>query len=126
MKEKRVTFCFIKLNVSPKSLREEWILCAKVGSLLSKLIFSHYASHWSRSHEIVKKIKHEIITKNWTYEMPHELPSDLGLWKWGVLKVVYLSFHWLNDSWTRRFELVTHKLEPVTHEFEIVDLNSHI
>ena len=30
-------------------------------------------------------------------------------------KVVYLSFYWLNDSWTREFELIT-----------LVDLNSYI
>ena len=43
-----------------------------------------------------------------------------------------MSFHWLNDSWTRGFELatrgfelVTRKVELVTHELELVDLNSH-
>ena len=58
---------------------------------------------------------------------------------------VYLSFPWLNDSWTcgfelvtrgfklgtrrcnlvtHRFELATRKVGLVTHEFELVDLNS--
>ena len=53
-------------------------------------------------------------------------------------KAVYLSFHWLNDSWTRGFELVTRgfklvtrgfeivtrKVELLTREFEIMGLNS--
>ena len=59
---------------------------------------------------------------------------------------VYLSLHWLNDSWTYGFELVTRgfelvtrgfklvtpgfelvtrKVELVTRQFELVDLNSH-
>ena len=59
---------------------------------------------------------------------------------------VNLSFHWVNDSGTRRFELVTcesqlvtrklelltngfqlvtHKFELATREFELVDLNSY-
>ena len=25
------------------------------------------------------KVKHEIITRNWSYELPHELSNDLAL-----------------------------------------------
>ena len=57
MKEKWVTFCFIKLNAkaSPKSSGEEWLFFIEVRSLLSKLILTHVASCWSSSHEIVEK-----------------------------------------------------------------------
>ena len=40
------------------------------------------------------------------------------------VKGVYLSFHLLNDSWTRGFELVTRGFELVTCEFELMDLIS--
>ena len=43
------------------------------------------------------------------------------------LKIIYLSFHWFNDSWTcghelvtRGFELVTRGFENVTPGFELV------
>ena len=36
-------------------LRKGWIFCAEVRSFLSKLIFTHFVSYWSRSHEIVEK-----------------------------------------------------------------------
>ena len=40
-----------------KIIGEGWLFCAKVRSLLSKLIFTHNASCWSCSHEIVEKEK---------------------------------------------------------------------
>ena len=57
MKEKCVTFCFIKFNgkIAPKSSVEGWLFRAEVRSLLSKLIFTHFVSCWSCSHEIVEK-----------------------------------------------------------------------
>ena len=57
MKEKCVTFCFIKLNAkaSPKSSGEVWFFCAEVRSLFLKVIFTHFVSYWCRSHEIVEK-----------------------------------------------------------------------
>ena len=57
MKEKCVTFCFVKLNakVSPKSSGGGGLVCAEVRSLLLKLIFTHPVSSWSHSHEIVEK-----------------------------------------------------------------------
>ena len=75
---KCVTFCFITVyaKVSPKSSREGWVFYIEVRSLYWKLIFTHFVSCWNRSHEIMKKVKHEIITRNWTYELLQELPSD--------------------------------------------------
>ena len=53
MKEKCVILCFIKLHakVYPKSLGEEWLF----GPEARKLIFTHIASCWSGTHEIVEK-----------------------------------------------------------------------
>ena len=55
MKEKWVTFCFIKLNanISPENSREGWLFCTEVRSLLSNLIFTHIVSCESPSPEIV-------------------------------------------------------------------------
>ena len=39
--------------------------------------------------------------------------------KWGNFKAVYLSFYWLNDLWTRGFELVTLGSELVSLGFEL-------
>ena len=44
--------------------------------------------------------------------------------KWGNFKAAYLNFHWLNDSWTCGFELVTRGFELVIREFELVASNS--
>ena len=35
------------------------------------------------------------------------------------LKAAYLSFHWLNDSWTRGFELVTRGFELLLLNFKL-------
>ena len=55
-------------------------------------------------------------------DLPHKLRDDLRI------KAVYLTFHWLNDSWTHGFEIVTHGFELITRGFEIylVDLNSQL
>ena len=52
-----IIFCFIEFStkVSPNSSRGGWLFYAEVRSLLSKIIFTHFVSCWSRSHEIVKK-----------------------------------------------------------------------
>ena len=60
--------------------------------------------------------------------MPRELPDDLRLRisKWGhfwsedIFEVVFLSFYWLNDSWTRGFKVATCGFELVTRGFEFV------
>ena len=80
MKEQCVTFCFIKLDakVSPISSGKEWLFCAELSSLLSKLIFTHIVSCWSSIHETVGK-KHEIIIRNWTDELSHKLSNNLRI-----------------------------------------------
>ena len=52
MKEKYVSFFFIKLNakVSPKSSGEGWHFCSEVRSLVSKLLFTHIVSGDKWSH----------------------------------------------------------------------------
>ena len=40
--------------------------------------------------------------------------------KWGHFKAVFLSFHWLNDSGTRGFELITRGFELITRGFKLV------
>ena len=101
MKEKCVTFCFITLNakISQKSLVEGWVFFAEVRSLPSKFIFTHFVSCWNR---IAKQFK------------------TLDPRKWEYMKAIYLSFNWVNYSWTRGFELVTRGFGLVTHEFELV------
>ena len=43
-----------------------------------------------------------------------------SLTKLGTFKPIYLNFHWLNDSWTRGFELVTRGFKLVTRGLELV------
>ena len=69
------------------------------------------------------KIKLEIIARNWMYELLHELPNDLRiriLWNEKIKKALYFSFHRLNDSWTHEFELVSYGFELVTCKVELV------
>ena len=53
-------------------------------------------------------------------ELVHHFLNHLRLRIWWGFKGLYLSFSWLNDSWTRRFEIVTHKFKFVTSELELV------
>ena len=114
MKEKCAKFCFIKLNANR-------FLQIHLGnmSLLSKLIFTHIVSCWSRSHEIVEKQNTKLSPE--TERTSHELPNDLRFRILGnEQKIVYLSFHWLNYSWTREFELVTRGFELRTSILELI------
>ena len=43
--------------------------------------------------------------------------------KWADFKASYLSFHWLNDSWTHEFELVSCGFELITCGIELI---SHV
>ena len=56
MKEKWVTFCFIKSNakVSLKLSGEGWLSCAEVRSLLPKLVLTHFVPCLNHRHEIVE------------------------------------------------------------------------
>ena len=69
-----------------------WLFCGECRSLLSKLMFT--------DSRIAEQFRNYDLTK------------------WGTFKVVYLGFHWFNDS--RGFELVTRWLELVTRGFEIL------
>ena len=53
------------------------------------------------------------------YELPQWFKT-YDLWKWGNFEAVYLRFHWLNDSWTCGFELITSEFELVTHGFDLI------
>ena len=70
--------------------------------------------------------KQEIITRNWTYELPHELPNNLGLkilgneellrvFTWFFIDLLIRGF----EVVTRGFELVTRGFKPVTHGVEL-------
>ena len=58
MKEKSVTFCFLKSKAKEKGnfskiIGEGGLFCGEFRSLLSKLMFTHSASCWSCSHGVV-------------------------------------------------------------------------
>ena len=74
MKEQCVTFCFIKLDakVSPISSGKEWLFCAELSSLLSKLIFTHIVSCWSSIHETVGK-----KTRNYNQKLNGRVASQI-------------------------------------------------
>ena len=60
----------------------------------------------------------------WTYELPHELPSNLGLMIVGNEELLRL-FTWVFIGlMICGFELVTRELELVTCGFRLVDSNS--
>ena len=44
-------------------------------------------------------VKQDIITRNWTYKLPHKLPNNLGLMVLGNEELLRL-FNWLLNSWT--------------------------
>ena len=142
MKEKCVTFRFINFNakVSPNSSgrvtspQRSYVSSFKVNIYSLCFLLKPYLCNSG-------KVKHEIITRNWKYDLPHKLPKHLSFRILGNEE----NFHWLNNSWTRGFELATRRFELVTrgfelltrrfelptsefklvtHEFELADLNS--
>ena len=62
-----------------KTIGEEWLFCAEVRSLLSKLIFTHIASCWSRSHEKMEKQNTRLSPDT---EWKTRLPQTLVYWIW--------------------------------------------
>ena len=115
MKEKSVTFCFLKLKPKEKPnffkiIGRGWLFCGKFWSLLSKLMFTHSDSCWK-----------------WTYELPHELRNNLGLTilrneellrllTWVFIDLMIRGLELV----TRGFELVNCGLELVTRGFELL------
>ena len=47
-------------------------------------------------------VKPEIITRNWTYKLPHKLPNNLGFMVLGNEEHLRL-FSWLLNSWTNNY-----------------------
>ena len=143
MKEKSVTFCFLKLKAKEKAnfskiIGEGWLFCGKFRSLLSKLMFYHSCSCRSRSHGVVETRDYH---QNWTYNLPHELPNNLGLTilrnekvlrqlTWVFIDLMIRGFELVTRGFglvicgfefaTRGLELVTRRLELVTLGFELV------
>ena len=60
------------------------------------------------------------------YKLLHKLPNDLRLRILANFKADYLIFHWLNDSWTCGFELVTRGFELVNRKIELVTRGSEV
>ena len=104
MKEKSVTFCFLKLKV----------FCGKFTSLLSKLTFTHPASCWSHSQKIRK-------TKTLSPETERTIASRIAeLLRLMVFRNEELLklFTWVfTDLMIRGFELITCRFELVTRKF---------
>ena len=123
MKEKCVTFCFIKLNANRFLQNHRGKGDSSVQKLVSSFkvnTYSHYfllkPQPWSSG-----KVKREIITTNWTDESRIAKPlKTYDLRKWANFNAVYLSFHWLNDSRTRGFKFITRGLELISRVFELV------
>ena len=129
MKEKSISFSFLKLKakekqISPKSSEEECFFCGKFRSPVSKLlIFTHSASCCSRSHGWQKR-----KTTDYCQKLNARVVSQIAenfrtniLKKWGTFKTAYLSFHWFNDSW-----VWTHNSWIWTHNSWIWTRNSWI
>ena len=69
------------------------------------------------------KLKQEIITRNWTYELPHEFTNNLGLKISGDEELLRL-FTWVFiDLMIHGFELVTRRFELVPRGFALAILN---
>ena len=123
MKEKCVTFCFIKLNANRFLQNYRGKGDSSVQKLVSSFkvnTYSHFfllkPQPWSSG-----KVKREIITTNWTDESRIAKPlKTYDLRKWANFNAVYLSFHWLNDSRTREFELVTRGFKFITRGLELI------
>ena len=49
--------------------------------------------------QISGNVKHEIITRDWTYKLPHILSNNLGLMVLGNEEILRL-FNWFLNSWT--------------------------
>ena len=76
---------------------EGWLSLAEVRFLVLKLIFLHFVSCWSRSHD------------KWLKNLGNE----------DIFKTVYLSFNWLSYSGGLEFELVTRGFKLAARKFEL-------
>ena len=98
-----------KKQILPKSLGVGWLFCGKFKSFLSMLMFTHSASAEALSMELwrckTRCYHHKLNVRVASRIVEQFRIYDLS--KWGTFKAVYFSFHWLNYSWTCRFEVVT-------------------
>ena len=70
-----------------------------------------------------RKVKQEIIIRNWTYQLRHNLPNNLGLMIFRNRQPLRL-FTWVFiDLMIRGFELATRRFELTLLKFQIVLLN---
>ena len=70
------------------------------------------------------KVKNEVITKKWTYELPHQLLNDLRLWIFVNEEVLRL-FTWVFID-KMFLELVDLNSQPANLYSNLVNLNSHL
>ena len=115
MDEKSVTFCFLKLKAKEKVnfskiIVGRWHFCGEFRSPLSKLMSTHSTFCWSRSMGS-GNVKQDIITRSWPYELPHELPNNLGLMILGNEELLRQFTKVFIDLMICRFELVTRGFE---------------
>ena len=123
MDEKSVTFCFLKLEAKEKVnfskiIGGRWHFCGEFRSPLSKLMSTHSIFCWSRSMGS-GNVKQDIITRSWPYELPHELPNNLGLMILGNEELLRQFTKVFIDLMICRFELVTRGFE-----FALLNFNS--
>ena len=97
--KKNVTFCLLKLKVKEKGNFFK-IIGGRVTFPWRSLVSSFKVNVYSLS-SLMKpqqwdsgNVKQEIITRNCTYELPHELPNNLGLKILGNEELVKL-FTWV-------------------------------
>ena len=82
MKEKCIKFCFLELKAKDKAnfskiIGVRLLFCRKFRSLLYK-VNVYFLSFLLKIPWNSENLE-QIITRNWTNELPHELPNNLGL-----------------------------------------------
>ena len=134
MKEKSITFCFLKLKAKEKTNFSK-INGGRVTFLWEIYVSSFEVNVYSRGFLLKPhswsggNLKRD-ITRNWTYDLPHELLNNLGLmilrneellrlFTWVFINLMIRGFELV----TRGFELVTRGFELVTRGFELALLN---
>ena len=131
MKGKPFTFYFLKSKAKKKAVFSK-IVARRMIFLWKILVSSFKVNVYSLSFMLKSKpwssgnVKQEVSTRNWTYELPHELPNNLGLMILENEERLRI-FTWLfNDLMTRGFDLVVHGFELVTRGFKLAlfDFNS--
>ena len=127
-----IFFCFIKLSGKVSAKLSGDFSMQKLGLSSFKVRVHSHRFLLKRLPWNSGKVKHEIISKNWTDELPHELPNDLRLKIFGNEEIVRLftlfsSFKWFLNPWiwTGNSWIWTHNFEfqLVLLSFQLV--NTH-